>query len=97
MATFAVDDVTVESKRDIPAVELWYPRCDGNAKAIDVGLADVRASDGIRVTYDFDRDGWSIQQASTFSWDVDDHICDADYQEVAFVQSWARDNERAAT
>lgn len=73
-------------------LDLWYPRQDGQISAIEVGLVDVRAADSIRIHYDFERDGWVIQQASTFSWTADDEACDPDWQEVAFVQAWGREN-----
>ena len=81
-------------------VDLWYPRLEYGADrtprtfdhpvAVEVGLTDVRAADSILVEYDFDRDGWVIKQASKFSWEVDDKVCDPDWQEVAFVQAWGR-------
>ncbi len=70
---------------DLP---LWYPR-NSEIKKIEISLMDVRAADSILVEYDFKRDGWSIKQASTFEWE-DDDTCDPDWQEVAFVQAWAR-------
>ena len=79
----------VTKRGDTLTVELMYPRSNEVNKVL-IGLCDVRASDGILVEYDFDRDGWSIKQASTFSWDANDGVCDPDYQEVAFIQSWAR-------
>lgn len=69
-------------------VDLVYPR--GRIDTIEIGLEDVRAADSILVRYDFERDGWSISQASRFSWAVVE-VCDPDWQEVAFVQAWARD------
>lgn len=69
-------------------IELWYPRIKGNQKYIEIGLMDVRAADGIRISYDFDRDGWKIEQASIFEWDIDDNVCDEGWQEVAFIQAW---------
>lgn len=77
-------------------VDLWYPGTEG-ASAIDavhVGLMHVRAADDIRITYDFDRDGYSIKQASVFEWENDDDVCDPDWQEVAFVKAWGRDPRR---
>ena len=50
----------------------------------------MRAAHGIRATYDFERDGWKIEQASTFSWEGNDEVCDPDWQEVAFIQAWGR-------
>jgi hypothetical protein len=78
---------------DTATIELWYPR-NSPVKAIEIGLMDVRAADSIRVEYDFERDGWVIKQASRFSWEEDDTVCDPDWQEVAFVQAWAREEGR---
>lgn len=76
-------------------VELMYPRNDDvRVNTIEVGLSDVRAADSIRITYDFERDGWSVRQASTFEWPASDTICDADWQEVAFIAAWARERQR---
>jgi hypothetical protein len=74
-------------------IDLWYPRVEGNPVFVEVGLMDVRAADSIRVSYDFERDGWKIEQASTFSWECDDAVCDPNWQEVAFVKAWAREVE----
>jgi hypothetical protein len=74
-------------------VDLFYPRnspCD----TIQVGLCDVRAADDVQVSYDFARDGWVIKQASKWEWDIDDDVCGADWQEVAFIKAWARDPNR---
>jgi hypothetical protein len=71
-------------------IELTYPRSTGHAKFICIGLMDVRGADDIRISYDFDRDGWRIEQASVFAWDADDPVCDPDWQEVAFCTAWAR-------
>jgi hypothetical protein len=65
----------------------WFAR----GKTLIVDLMDTRAADGLHISYDFERDGWSIKQASTFSWEADDPNCgDPDWQEVAFVKAWAR-------
>lgn len=73
-------------------VEFWYP---GREKPLflEVGLTHVRAADNIRISYDLDRDGWKIEQASTFEWGADDTVRDPEWQEVAFVQAWARQKE----
>jgi len=70
--------------------DFWYPGVGAGPGYLTVGLVDVRAADEIRIHYDYDRDGWSIEQASIFSWDVDDAVCDPDWQEVAFVEAWGR-------
>lgn len=69
-------------------VELMYPRSEGLPRFIHVGLCDVRAADGLRLSYDFDRDGWKVEQASVFEWEVGSD-CDPGWKEVAFVQAWA--------
>lgn len=71
-------------------IELMWPRLEGHVKSFIIGLSDVRAADDIRVSYDFDRDGWKIEQASKFSWNADDPIRDPDWQEVGFVRAWSR-------
>ena len=70
-------------------VELWYPRTESNPSTVELGLTDVRAADSIRITYDFERDGWSILQAS--GWYRDQQFGDVmDWQEVSFIKAWAR-------
>jgi hypothetical protein len=89
------DTVIKETRRygDTVGVDLWYPRSEGRAKFIEVGLMDVRAADAIRISYDFERDGYVIEQASTFQWESDDKEQDEDWQEVTFVQAWARQKD----
>lgn len=85
-----LEGVQVRLTPAIAFVELWYPR-NSWPNRIQVGLTDVRAADDIRISYDFARDGWKIEQASIFEWSVDDKIMDEDWQEVAFIQAWARE------
>lgn len=68
-------------------VDLWYPRVtEGRAvREVQVGLMDVRAADDIRISYDFDRDGWVIKQQPELDEDAED---EAPWIEVAFVQAW---------
>jgi len=80
----------VQQKGRTINVSLWYPDVNQNINSVEIDLFDVRAADSILVSYDKDRDGWSIKQASKFHWESDDEICDPDWQEVAFVQAWAR-------
>lgn len=79
-------------KPDTILVDLWYPRNEGMRDKIEIGLMDVRASDGIRVSYDFDRDGWIIEQGSVWAWGPEEKT-DCDWQEVAFLKSWAREGK----
>lgn len=73
-------------------INLIYPGTPGtHINKFVIGLCAVRAADDIRISYDMDRDGWRIEQASKFKWDADDDVCDPDWQEVAFIQAWARE------
>lgn len=72
-------------------VDLYYPRNDDTRiSRVEVGLMDVRATDNVRVSYDFDRDGWKIEQAQVFEWNIDDQVCDPEWSEVAFIRAWGR-------
>lgn len=71
-------------------VDLVYPRSSGHPKEVEVGLEDTRAADSILISYDFERDGWSIKQDSKFEWPAEGPM-DHDWQEVAFIRAWARD------
>lgn len=79
---------SIDVEVEVPLIELWYPRLEGQCKTVEVGLMDVRAADSLRITYDFERDGWAILQASVFEWETDDKVCDEGWQEVAFIQAW---------
>lgn len=81
-------------EQDVVDVDVWYPRVSGT-RWLELGLIDVRAADSIRVGYDFERDGWSVQQASRFIW-RDDEESDPGWQEVAFAKAWARENDPPA-
>lgn len=87
------NDKNVEVRGNTIFANLWYPR-DGEVKFVNVGLVDVRASDGIRICYDFERDGWSIQQPTVHSWDANDKVMDRGWREVAFAQSWQLDDSK---
>ncbi len=75
-------------------IDLLHPDASpDHIKQFVVGLCDVRAADSIRISYDYDRDGYKIEQASIFEFDCDDTVCDEDWQEVAFIQAWKRKKE----
>lgn len=80
---------------DTVHLDLWYPGIEDNARYVSVGLMHVRAADNIRISYDFGRDGWKIEQASRFAWV--DNVRDPDWAEVAFVQAWARQETEEET
>lgn len=89
--TLRLDDEAQVSRDGATIVtNFWYPRNEGHVTHIQVGIYDVRAADDIRIHYDFDRDGYAIEQASTFEWEEGDTKMDMDWQEVAYVQAWGR-------
>lgn len=78
------------------SVELTYPpytdahNVNGQVRYVVFDQESVRATDGIRIHFDFQRNGYVIEQASRFAWNTDDPICDPDWQEVAFIEAWSR-------
>lgn len=85
-------------KKMTKTVRLHYPnidceRTENEPTEIEIELDHVRAADAIRISYDFDRDGYVIKQASIFAWEANDKECDGDWQEVAFIQAWGREDK----
>lgn len=69
-------------------VDFIYPKRDGG-RSLHVGLSDVRAADDIRITYDFARDGWKIEQEvlvadSGMSFSKEPR----EWREAAFIHAW---------
>lgn len=85
------ENAHISLRGDTLTVELTYPEVPENAiKYVIFDQESVRASDGIRLSYDYDRDGYRIEQARRFTWTTEDMECDKDWQEVAFVKAWSR-------
>lgn len=75
------------------SVVMTYPNVTGNGvKYVEVNQESVRASDGVRLSYDYARDGWVIEQPTRTCWAGADRGGDGKYdggwREVAFVESW---------
>lgn len=77
-------------------VDLCYSNVEPKKKIqyVGVGILHVRASDGIRISYDYERDGYVVEQPTQLTWASDDEICDPKYKEVAFIESWALSEEQ---
>lgn len=90
------DNFHVDKRGDTLAVTLTYPNLGvpSQCRYVHVDQESVRASDGVRLSYDYQRDGWIVEQASRFEWDADDAVMDPDWREVAFIKSWAREEPR---
>lgn len=80
--------VMIYERGDTVFVDMAYPRIN-TIHFVGVGVEDVRASDGIRIGYDFERDGYVIEQPTKLEWDAHDEKCDPLWKEVAFIKSWA--------
>ena len=78
-------------------INITYPSVDDKrVKYIEINQESVRASDGIRLFYDYDRDGWVIQAPTKLSWHRDDKDCDYGWEEVAYVESWQLEDKQKA-
>jgi hypothetical protein len=74
---------------DTIRVELIFTQVsDAFPRYVEIDIESVRSADSVRVSYDYDRDGWSVEQARFFSWAADDKVRDAGWTEVAFVRAW---------
>jgi hypothetical protein len=75
---------------EIKNVDLWYPGVpgEGSVDVIEIDLIHVRAARSIRVSYDFERNGWVIS-AQPSEDGSPEHDYDAVYEEAAFVPAWA--------
>jgi hypothetical protein len=80
----------MDAVRRLILVSIDYPRSSDNPDTVQVDLCDVRAADGIRVKYDFSRDGWLVLQGrQARPGEVGDDWRD-DWTEKAFVPAWGR-------
>jgi len=67
---------------------------NGKIRYLEVNIETVRASDGIRIHYDFDRDGFVIEQPMEKEIDKGDYIeCEDEWHETSFIKSWALEKE----
>lgn len=86
---FSNKGISILEKKDTVEVEFLYPRSN-QIKYIEVGLCDVRASDNIRISFDFDRSGWKIEQ-SYFNEIYKENYIEASeniWEEVGFFPNW---------
>lgn len=80
-------------------VDLTYPpwedkdNINGQCRYICVNQEAVRASDGLRLYYDYKRDGFVVQQPRPYMTKIDKNSYDSheDWIEVGFFESWKFD------
>ena len=80
-------------------IEFFYPTVDDNINEIEIGLSDVRASDGIKIHYDFERDGYVVMQPYFIDVEKKGYIAEEEHweeehwEETGFFQSWALEHK----
>ena len=88
-------NVHITRRGDTLSVENTYPNITENGvRYFEVNQESVRVTDGIRLHYNYDRDGWVIEQPTKLIWL--EEPCDMGWKEVAFIQSWALEAEQKA-
>lgn len=75
---------TLAETTDTFEVGLFYPRCNP-CQFIEVSLMDLRAADDVRLSFDFERNGWKIEQPTKWA---EGESADRGWTEVAFVPAW---------
>lgn len=82
-------DINQIDKEKIVHLEMNYPR-NNIIDTIEIGLSEVRASDDIRIKYDFERDGWLILQPKEYYIKLADGSIEykEEWKESAFCQAW---------
>ncbi len=95
MSEISILEEATETKDGRCLIDLWYPRIEGNTHTIEIGLIDVRASDGLQIKFDFDRNGWVVLQPRTVWTPRDDGYEEEEeeWAEVGFFPSYARNDE----
>ena len=80
-------------------VEMTYPNLgEGRCTHVVINQESVRASDGIRVHYDYQRDGFVIEQPKSHMEDrgtYDEEVIE--WVETGFFGSWALEEPRPPT
>ena len=69
-------------------LDLVYPRNQGHVECVEVGLTDVRSADSVRLSYDFVRDGWKVEQERSVRKEWGE-VLSLGWEEVGFFESRA--------
>jgi hypothetical protein len=93
----------VVRRGDTITVALWYPGCEGHARHVEVELVCVRAADSIRIHYDYDRDGYVVEQPKRTEvfvksdGKIDTYEEREEWIEMAFLKAWPFEAREDAT
>ena len=89
-----MDRIEIPREHSDTHIVFSYPkRPPSPPNYLHVGLSDTRAADDIRIHYDFERDGWAVEQAKYFTWPNKDGVEDEGWTEVAFCPAWQMEVE----
>lgn len=99
---YGAENYDVRRVDSVLDINITYPGWqDGEnperVRFVQVNQESVRASDGIRLCYDYQRDGWSIMQPKIHEKLVRENVYEDEEEwiETAFVGSWAFERPRA--
>ena len=81
--------IGITEREDTIVAEFLYPT-QNKIKFIEIGLCDVRATDNIRISFDFERSGWKIEQPYINEIDKGSYVDAATniWEEVGFFPNW---------
>lgn len=72
---------------DTVHIDLWYPRTEASARFLHIGLVDVRSAGDLRISFDFERNEWIIEQqlaTDTGTGIIEEH----GWRETAALPAW---------
>lgn len=78
-------------------ITLTYPNVTAEGVThVELDQESVRATDGIRLHFDYNRNGWVIEQPTILEWSVDEENFERGWKEVAYIEAWALKAEQDA-
>jgi hypothetical protein len=81
-------DLRIEEDKNVLQTELKYPY-NKEIDTIQIGISDIRAADDVRVRYDFERDGWVMEQPRQYYIPEEGfYELGVEWIESAFCPSW---------
>lgn len=89
------ENMQIWRDKNLVNLDFYYPRSKESVDTLEVGLTDVRATDSIRIKYDFPRNGWVIYQPKTTLVTVTSNYLreETEWIESAFCPSWNFEEE----
>lgn len=81
----------MSDQKMLSAAGVFRVACLNDGNELEIGLVGVKTSDPIRISYDFEREGWVIKQLELIPLYKDGPTDGGEqvWHEVAFFDSWA--------